>query len=328
MAVMKTRKYKSGASKWGYIFIAPFFITFLIFSLIPMVDTVRYSFFKYFKSGLKIIGPTFAGLDNYTNLFKTNILGYTGNTFILWILGFIPQIVIALILASWFSDSHLITHGKQAFKIIIYLPNMIMASAFAMLFFTLFSDSGPVNSLLMQMGVIREPIRFMRSIWGTRSLIASMNFLMWFGNTTIMLMAAIMGISPDLFEAAQLDGAGRVKMFFYITLPLIRPILTYTLIVSLIGGLQMFDVPQILTNGQGTPNRTSMTLIMLLNNYLKAPDYGMSGALSVYLFVLSGILCFFVYRIMQGTEANESKARKKRLKRERRIATGEERSAD
>ena len=90
----------------------------------------------------------------------------------------------------------------------------------------------------------------------------------------------------------------------------------------------MFDVPQILTNGQGTPNRTSMTLIMLLNNYLKAPDYGMSGALSVYLFVLSGILCFFVYRIMQGTEANESKARKKRLKRERRIATGEERSAD
>ena len=246
---MKTRKYKSGASKWGYIFIAPFFITFLIFSLIPMVDTVRYSFFKYFKSGLKIIGPTFAGLDNYTNLFKTNILGYTGNTFILWILGFIPQIVIALILASWFSDSHLITHGKQAFKVIIYLPNMIMASAFAMLFFTLFSDSGPVNSLLMQMGVIREPIRFMRSIWGTRSLIASMNFLMWFGNTTIMLMAAIMGISPDLFEAAQLDGAGRVKMFFYITLPLIRPILTYTLIVSLIGGLQMFDVPQILTNG-------------------------------------------------------------------------------
>ena len=334
MAAAKRSKVVS-YTKWGYIFLIPFFLVYTVFSLVPLISTVYYSFFERYMAmgGLTQVGPNFIGIQNYITILtgggkSPELYKYAWNTLIMWLMGFIPQIVIALILASWFSDSHLITHGKQAFKVIIYLPNMIMASAFAMLFFTLFSDSGPVNSLLMQMGVIREPIRFMRSIWGTRSLIASMNFLMWFGNTTIMLMAAIMGISPDLFEAAQLDGAGRVKMFFYITLPLIRPILTYTLIVSLIGGLQMFDVPQILTNGQGTPNRTSMTLIMLLNNYLKAPDYGMSGALSVYLFVLSGILCFFVNRIMQGTEANESKARKKRLKRERRIATGEERSAD
>ena len=118
-----------------------------------------------------------------------------------------------------------------------------------------------------------------------------------------MLMAAIMGISPDIFEAAELDGCGSFRRFFSITLPLIRPILAYTLITSIIGGLQMFDVPQILTNGQGNPDRTSMTLIMFLNSHLKSRNYGMAGALSVYLFIVSGILCFFVYRMTNGSDS-------------------------
>ena len=125
-----------------------------------------------------------------------------------------------------------------------------MASAFAMLFFTMFSNNGPINSILMSVGWIHQPIDFLGSVLGTRSLVGLMNFLMWFGNSTIMLMAAIMGISPDVFEASELDGCNSVQRFFYITLPQIRPILAYTLINSIIGGLQMFDVPQILTNGQ------------------------------------------------------------------------------
>ena len=84
-----------------------------------------------------------------------------------------------------------------------------------------------------------------------------------------------MGISMDIFEASDLDGCNSIQRFYYITLPLIRPILAYTLITSIIGGLQMFDVPQILTNGQGNPDRTSMTLIMFLNSHLKSKNYGM-----------------------------------------------------
>lgn len=218
-----------------------------------------------------------------------------------------PQIVIALLLANWFTDVRLKIRGKQFFKIIIYLPNLIMASAFAMLFFALFSTNGPINSILMSIGLTDTPIDFMGTTFGTRSLIGLMNFLMWFGNTTIMLMAAIMGISPDIFEAAELDGCGSLKRFFSITLPLIRPILAYTLITSIIGGLQMFDVPQILTNGQGNPDRTSMTLIMFLNSHLKSRNYGMAGALSVYLFIVSGILCFFVYRMTNGSNKDGSR---------------------
>ncbi len=190
-----------------------------------------------------------------------------------------------------------------------------MASAFAMLFFTLFSKTGPVNSILMSLGVISEVIDFMRTAFGVRTLAGSMNFLMWFGNTTIMLMAAIMGISPDIFEASEIDGCNSTQRFFRITLPLIRPILAYTLITSIIGGLQMFDVPQILTNGQGNPDRTSMTLIMFLNSHLRSKNYGMAGALSVYLFIVSGILCFIVYKITNDNDPDGSKAAAKAKKK-------------
>ena len=299
---MKKKSKSISYAKWGYLFILPFFVCFLIFSLIPLVDTIRYSFFEYYRSGIKEVGPNFIGLENYISLLKSDMFKYGGNTLILWVIGFIPQIVIALLLASWFTDIRLKIHGKQAFKVIIYLPNLIMASAFAMLFFAMFSTNGPINSILTSLGWIKEPIDFMGSVFGTRSLIGLMNFLMWFGNTTIMLMAAIMGISPDIFEASELDGCGGLKRFFYITLPLIRPILAYTLITSIIGGLQMFDVPQILTNGQGNPDRTSMTLIMFLNSHLKSKNYGMAGALSVYLFIISGILCFIVYRMTNDSD--------------------------
>ena len=316
---MKKRRKSLSYAKWGYLFILPFFITYFIFSLIPMIDTVRYSFFEYYRSGIKEIGPNFIGLENYISLLHSDMVKYGENTLILWLIGFIPQIVIALILAAWFTDVRLKIRGKQFFKVVIYLPNLIMASAFALLFFTLFSTNGPINSILMSIGITKSPIDFMGSVLGTISLIGLMNFLMWFGNTTIMLMAAIMGISMDVFEASDLDGCNSIQRFFYITLPMIRPILAYTLITSIIGGLQMFDVPQILTNGQGNPDRTSMTLIMFLNSHLKSKNYGMAGALSVYLFIISGILCFIVYRMTNDNDPDGSKAAaKKRAREERR----------
>lgn len=312
---MKHKRKSISYAKWGYVFILPFFVSFFIFSLIPLADTIRYSFYEYYRSGIKEIGPYFTGVTNYKSLLESDMLKYAGNTLILWLIGFIPQIVIALALAQWFVDVRTKIHGQQIFKVIIYLPNLIMASAFAMLFFTMFSANGPVNSILMNWGLIKEPYDFMGTVWGTRSLIGFMNFLMWFGNTTIMLMAAIMGISPDIFEASEIDGCNGIQKFFRITLPMIRPILAYTLITSIIGGLQMFDVPQILTNAKGTPDRTSMTLIMFLNSHLRSKNYGMAGALSVYLFIVSGILCFIVYRMTNDTDPDGMKKIRKAQKR-------------
>ena len=299
----KGKKNNVSYAKWGYIFILPFFAAFLIFHLIPMVSTIYYSFFEYYRSGLKVVGPNPVGFANYQALFESDFLKYMGNTLILWIIGFIPQIIVSLVLAAWFTDIRLKIRGKQFFKVVIYMPNLIMASAFAMLFFALFSDKGPVNSFMISAGLIRTPFRFLSTVWGARGLVALMNFLLWFGNTTILLMAAVMGINPSLFEAAELDGCSHLQIFFKITLPMIRPILVYVLITSMLGGLQMFDVPQILTNGRGSPNRMVTTIIMYLNNHLYSKNYGMAGAVSVILFIICAILCIGVYFSMNGYES-------------------------
>lgn len=284
-------------NKWGYIFLIPFIVVYFIFQIIPLFSTIYNSLFENYLSGLTQIGPTFIGLKNYGSLLSGGDLWvYLKNTLLMWIMGFVPQILISLLLGAWFSDQRLNVKGAPFFKTVIYMPNLIMASAFSMLFFTLFSDGGPINSILMQMGAISEPYSFLSHAGSTRTLVATMNLLMWFGNTTILLMAGMMGIDPSLFEAAEVDGATSTQVFFRITLPILRPILIYVMITSLIGGLQMYDVPQILTNGTGDPMRSSMTLIMFLNKHLYSKNYGMGGALSVCLLIVTGILSFIVFR--------------------------------
>ena len=301
-------KKKSGTvlryNRWGYIFLIPFVVVFIIFQLIPLISTIYNSFFEhYFKNGLTEVGPTFIGIQNYATLFSSGDLPkYLGNTMIMWIIGFIPQILLSLLLGAWFSDPSLRLKHQQFFKTVIYLPNLIRASAVAMLFFTLFSDGGPINSLLMQMGILSEPYKFLSHAGSARSLVGFMNFLMWFGNTTILLLAGMLGIDTSLYEAAEVDGATSSQVFFRITLPLLRPILVYVMVTSLIGGLQMYDVPQILTNGQGNPARTTMTLIMYLNKHLYSKNYGLGGALSVILFIVTGILSVIVFKMNQASE--------------------------
>lgn len=293
-----------GYNIWGYIFLIPFFVVFVIFQLIPLGSTIYNSFFENYMSGLNHIGPNFIGLSNYADLFKSgDLLKYFENTLIMWVMGFVPQIVFSLMLGAWFSDARLKLKLAGFFKAVIYLPNLIMASAFAMLFFTLFSDGGPVNSILLQAGIIDEPFTFLMHAWSARSLVAFLNFIMWFGNTTILLMAGMMGIDPGLFEAAEIDGATATERFFLITLPILKPILIYVMVTSLIGGLQMFDVPQVLTNATGDPMRTTMTLIMYLNKHLYSKNYGMAGALSVILFIVTGVLSLVVFNLSGNKES-------------------------
>ena len=292
-------------NRWGYYFLIPFIVVYLLFQFVPRVTTIYNSFFENYRSGLKQIGPNFIALGNYIKILSNaDLWKYAGNTMIMWIIGFLPQIITSLLLGAWFTDPSLRLRGQRFFKTVIYLPNLIMASAFAMLFFTLFSDSGPVNSILMQLGIISKPFTFLSNTTAARSLVGAMNYIMWFGNTTILLMAGMMGIDTALFEAAQVDGATSTQIFFRITLPLLRPILVYVLITSLIGGIQMFDVPQILTNGTGDPARNTMTMIMWLNKHLYSKNFGMGGALSVLLFIITGVLSMIVYKTSSGSEVN------------------------
>lgn len=312
------RKHNIQYDNWGYVFIAPFFVIYIIFSLIPLLTTFIFSLFEYYRVGLLTVGPTFIGLENFKAIFTAgDSLGkYFLNTLIMWAMGFVPQIVISLLLAVWFTNTELKLKGQGFFKTVIYMPNLIMAATFAMLFFTLFSPNGPVNGMIRSIvdktneaaiGVQKpmEPIRFFSSTAWTRTLVATMNFLMWYGNTTILLMAGVMGIDNSLFEAARIDGASPSQVFFKVTMPLLLPIFVYVFITSLIGGIQMFDVPQILTNSAGTPDRTTMTIIMKLNNHLQSKNYGPAGAISVLLFVVTGVLSGLVYKITMSKYQNK-----------------------
>ncbi len=309
-----TKRKSISYAKWGYVFIIPFFVVYITCTLIPLGMTVYNSFFKIFQDGIETVNAGFCGFDNYIKLFKPvggeiEIFNCFINTLIMWVMGAVPQFIFALLLAVIFTSARLKIKGQTFFKTVIYMPNVIMAASFAMLFFTLFSPVGPINQIIKD--ATGDVFRFFEFPWATRSIIAFINFLMWFGNTTILLMAGIMGIDQSLFEAASIDGASSGQVFFKITLPLLMPILVYVAITSLIGGLQMFDVPQVMATNKGDPLGTTRTMIMYLNGLISggSKQYGLAGALSVVIFAITAVLSIFVYKSLVSGE-NVKKAKK------------------
>ena len=247
---MRKKKKRKAVSygRYGYYFIAPFFITYLLLQLWPLINTFYYSTLSYYKrNGREFV--SFAGIQNFLNILglssgeRAYALTYLKNTMVMWGMNFIPQILVSLLLAAWLTNQKVRLKGTGAVKVIIYLPSIITAASVSILFNAMFSQYGPVTKSLQELGVISKNFDFMASVRGTRGLIALILFWMWYGNTTLLLISGIMGIDPGLFEAAEIDGAGGFAQFRYLTLPLLKPILLYVLVTSAIGGLQMYDIP-------------------------------------------------------------------------------------
>ena len=297
--------------KYGYMFIAPFFLVFLIFQLYPLIYTFYLSFVEYKMTGSKLTNNGFCGFDNYLKVLKTRDfmagkdiwfntipMNTIKNTLIIWIINFIPQILLALLLAAWFTDTVVKLKGQGAFKVMMFLPNIITASSIAVLFNSLFGNQGPVTLLVRKLPGLGD-YSFLNSKAGTIGLIGFMQFWMWYGNTMIVLIAGILGISPSLYEAAMVDGANSRQEFFKITLPLLKPILQFSLVTSAIGGLQMFDIPSLfnVNNGIGQPGRISHTVTMMIREvaFSQNPDYGYAGAISVILFICTMIISMIFF---------------------------------
>jgi len=315
-------------AKYGYMFIAPFFIVYCIFQLWPLINTFRLSFYGNGKTL-----ETFVGLKNFQNILfgsETSIpaqaiheefFNYFQNTIIIWLGNFVPQIILSLLLAVWFTDAKLKIPGKGFFKVIMYMPNIITAASVSALFLVLFGDGkyGAINSLLLSKEVITEPIRFITDKTNSRILVMFIQTWMWFGNTMIMLMSGIMGINPSLFEAANIDGANSFQIFRKVTLPLLRPIMVYTLITSMIGGLQMFDIPYLLHTGNTLVPHIQTAAVFVYEKFHKtpySPSYGYSAAASVILFFITGILGIFVFYFNRDKDEAERKKKLKKLKKQ------------
>lgn len=323
-------------AKYGYMFIAPFFIVYAFFQIWPLINTFLLSFY-----GNGDAASEFVSIENYQTLLfggdnrRANALHSTFvqsflNTVILWVGNFIPQIFLSLLLAVWFTDSKLHIPGQGAFKVIMYLPNIITAVSVAALFMRFISNSqtSAANIILANAG--SDLIKFENDPTWSRGIVMFIQTWMWFGNTMIMMMSGILGINPSLFEAANIDGATSGQVLRKITLPLLKPMVVYTLITSMIGGLQMFDIPFLYHTAAGDIKDHLRTVAVFIyeqfrvGNNVHSPQYGVAGAASIMLFVVTAILGIFVFRMNRDQdEARKKKERKemiKQYKREQKLA--------
>lgn len=298
-------------SKYGYYFIAPFFIVYAFFQLWPLFSTFYYSFFEYTTRNLKTT-ITFCGLQNYKNILgisageRAYFLTYLGNTLVIWLMNFVPQILLALLMAAWLTDERYRLKGRGLTKIFVYMPNIITAASISVLFGAMFSQYGPVTAQLRNWGWIGGAFDFMRSTLGTRGLISFILFWMWYGNTTLLLISGMMGINPSLYEAADLDGASGWHKFSDITLPLLKPILLYVLVTSSIGGLQMYDIPALFnvdTTGAliGLPDDRTTTIAMYIMRLYRS-DTGRAAAVCVMLFIITLVISMIFFVSMRDKE--------------------------
>lgn len=293
--------------KYGLMFLIPFFLIFLVFQLYPLLYTFYNSLIYSAKNG-RYMTESF-GLGNFTHY----VFASTGKEFwqaflitaVLWLLNFVPQILLSLILAAWFTDIKIKLKGAGIYKVIMYMPNIITAATIAVLFYSMFEVNGPLTVLFRSWGWCGKG-GVLNGGWASLGIIAFIQFWMWYGNTMIVLCAGILGINPSLYEAASVDGASSKQQFFKITLPLLKPILQYTLVTSAIGGLQMYDIPQLFNAGgpvvnmNGTNVNSTTTVVMLIKKYVAAggtQDYGKAAAYSVMLFVITLIISLFFYRL-------------------------------
>lgn len=269
----------------------------------------------------------FTGLENYRQIFNSktrldNVVGSFFNTTILWVIGFIPQIGLALLLSAWFTDKKIKLKGLGLMKGLMYLPNIITSVTIAVFFRKLFMYSNGGNlsaSQLFLRNVIgmKDGYNFFESVWATRFIICFINFWMWYGNTMITLIAGITSISESLYESAQIDGANSFQTYTKITLPLLRPMLLYTMVTSMIGGLQMFDIPQYINqnpprvNFNGTMILSTRTVLMYINSLAFGPQFnklvGIACATSVLLFFATTVLSLIVFYIMRDKDAAKAK---------------------
>ncbi len=271
------------------------------------------------------------GLDNFSEIFtstsrRNTVFGAFVTTAEMWIVGFVPQILLALLLSAWFTDTKLHLKGLNLMKALMYLPNVITAVTVAIFFRRIFSYSENEAALPAAQYVLikifhGDGYNFFQKAWPTRLIVCFINFWMWYGNTMIVLIAGITSINESLYESAQIDGANSFQTYTKITMPLLRPILLYTMVTSMIGGLQMYDIPQnlnmnpALINFNGTYIKSTQTVLMYVNNmaFGKAAvkQVGIASATSVLLFFVTTILSVFIFWIMRDKDAAKAAKAKK-----------------
>ena len=296
-------------AKYGYMFIIPFVAAYLVFSLYPTIYTLILGF-----TDAKGVGKAWHFLqgDIFKNfkwvlgneVFRTSVK----NTLKIWIINFIPQLLLALLLTAWFTSSHTKLKGQGFFKVVLYMPNIITAATVAVLFFAMFSyPKGPVNDILMSLGIIDKRFAFTQNKLASQLIVAFIQFWQWYGYTMLILISGVLGISPDVFEAADLDGANAWQTFFHITLPNLKTILLFTLVTSVIGGLNMFDIPKLFNDGMPDNATVTTSVFIFKQAFSGAYQYARAAAASMIMFVIIAAVSGLLFYTMRDKDAPKGK---------------------
>ena len=286
------KRYSLFAKGDGFVLIPVILITLLVF--VPMVMALVTSF----KSGPPT-NMTFNGIGNYQRMLSDTIFrkAFT-NTFFYLLIQVPIMILLALVLSHLLNDKKL--KFKGFFRTALFLPCITSLVSYSLVMKSLFSSKGLVNNFLMNMNLVSEPLQWLTDPFWAKVLIIISITWRWTGYNMIFFVAGMQNIDPEMYEAAEIDGASKTQQLFKITIPNLKPVILFTTITSTIGTLQLFDEVQSITGGG--PGNATTTLSQYIYNlsFKYTPNFGYAAAVS---FVI--VVCIILLTIVQKKVAGE-----------------------
>ncbi|WP_326835690.1 sugar ABC transporter permease [Amycolatopsis rhabdoformis] len=282
-----------------YLAVAPFFVLFAIFGVYPVLYSLYLALQRW--DG---VGPMkFVGLENFAFLLSdTTFWDSIGNTLIIWVMSTVPMTALALLIAVGLNSS---VRYKGLLRVAYFLPNVTSIVAMSLVFGSIFSDEfGILNWFLGLFGI--GTVDWLSDPWAIRGAISIMIIWRWTGYNAIIFLAGLQALPPDVFEAARIDGAGPVQTFFRITLPLLRPVLLFSVVMSAINGLQIFTESQVLLGNRGGPAGAGMTMVLYFYNTAFADnDFGYGAAIAWGIFVVVVLFSILNWRLVMRPERGQ-----------------------
>ena len=283
----------------GLSFITPAIIILGIFVFASIIFSI---FMSFQKVNLFTGETTFVGFDNYIRIFsdsKSKIAFINTMTFVLFVVPI--QTFLSLVIASVLNAK---IRGKLQFRIIYFLPTLTSSAALTMIFMFLFSLTGPVNQIALGLGILKAPINFLQNAKFALQVIMAMNIWSTIPFFMSIYLAGLQEIPPTLYEAAKVDGATTMQQFFKITVPMLKPITAFVVLMGIVGTFQMFDQAFIFSGGSGGPENSTLTVALLIyrNAFGQNNTMGYAAALAITL----ALLIFIVSSIARRVNKSES----------------------
>lgn len=293
--VVKNKSFESTVNRYGWLFISTAVILLAVFLLYP----IGYSIYLATQSTRNGV-TSFVGIGNFTKLMKDDMfITALKNTFTFLIIQVPIMLMLALALAAILNNKNIKLRG--VFRTGIFLPAVTSLVSYAILFKMLFAFDGPINKFLGHLGIGAIPW-LLDPFWAKVTLIIAMTWK-WTGYNMVFYLAGLQNVPDDLYEAADIDGATKLQQFFYVTIPMLKPIIVFTTVMSTIGTLQLFDDPMNISAGAGAstvgPGNSLLTLSIYIYNvcFKYAPNFGYAASISYVIVAIVVVLSIIQFKL-------------------------------